>query len=193
MVTVTLAGMVRGCVSAGKCAVLDDSWMATTRVNVAALVPAPMNVRPALILRSRQAGGWRAPVGAFVMNVAMGGSGSTYTVFAEPGAEPAGLQTHAGTLLMASVPAVRLWSLQCTRICQSWQAPTSSQLRTTFSDADAKVAPTVAQRVFEVVPTAGQPQAVPVGTTPVDVQVSGELQGSVVEVTVKQPFASLVH
>jgi hypothetical protein len=42
-------------------------------------------------------------------------------------------------------------------------------------------------------PFAGHPQAVPVATTPVEVHVIGLVQGIVVDVTVKQPFASRVH
>ena len=114
-------------------------------------------------------------------------------MFAEPGADPAALQTQAGMLLMRSMPAVRLWSAQLTRIRHSLHAPTISQLRTALSEEDAVVAPTVAQPVFKVEPAAGQPHAVPVGTTPVELQVVGEVQADVVEVTVKQPLASLVH
>jgi hypothetical protein len=62
-----------------------------------------------------------------------------------------------------------------------------------LSPDEAIVAFKVAQPVPRVVPTAGQPQAVPVGTTPAELQVIGGVHAIVVEVTVTQPLASLVH
>jgi hypothetical protein len=113
--------------------------------------------------------------------------------FAAPGADPARLQTHAGVLLMASIPAVKLWSAQLTKICHILQAPCMAHWRTALSVAEAAVTPTVAQPVPSVVPTAGQPHGVPVATTPVELHVIGAVQGIVVDVAVMQPLASIVH
>jgi hypothetical protein len=75
------------------------------------------------------------------------------------------------------------------------QAPTISQRRTALSVADAMVAFSAwfAQPLFSVVPFAGQPHAIPTGTTPAPWQVCGAVQAWFSADTKKQLFASLVQ
>lgn len=100
---------------------------------------------------------------------------------------------HTGTPL--TVATVKPVAPQFTWALHTWQVPTDSQLRIDSLEPSAAVLPMAlcAQPVPTVIPSAGQPQAMPVETTPAALQLCSLEQGLLVVATNRQSFASLAQ